>query len=89
MSEIVGADKWDASNYTFQLAEFQFMGKDSSIKGDTNGDGLVDIDDLNIVINVMLRKATMSQWPNADLDGNGEVDIDDLNAVINIMVGKA
>ncbi len=86
VSEICGKDGWNPSNYVFQMAEFAFEA--ASTKGDVNGDGLVDIDDLNIVINIMLRKATVSQWPNADVDANGEVDIDDLNAVINIMVGK-
>ncbi|MBR6283503.1 MAG: dockerin type I repeat-containing protein [Muribaculaceae bacterium] len=56
--------------------------------GDINGDGAVDVDDLNIIINIMLRKATLEHWPAADIDGSGIVDIDDLNHVINIMVGK-
>ncbi len=58
------------------------------VKGDVDGNGVVDVDDLNIIINVMLRKATLAQWPQADADGSGEVDIDDLNIVINIMVHK-
>ena len=87
VSEICGKDGWDPNNYVFQMAEFAFEA--ALTKGDVNGDGVVDIDDLNIVINVMLRKATISQWPNADVDGSGQVDIDDLNAVINIMVKKS
>ncbi|MBR6285255.1 MAG: hypothetical protein IKR25_13340 [Muribaculaceae bacterium] len=59
-----------------------------AIRGDVNGDGVVDVDDLNIVINIMVRKTTMERWPAADLDGNGIVDVDDLNHVINIMVHK-
>ena len=59
-----------------------------SVNGDVNGDGVVDVDDLNIVINIMVRKAAMADWPSADIDGNGVVDIDDLNRVINIMVRK-
>ena len=59
-----------------------------AIRGDVNGDGVVDVDDLNIVINIMIRKATMERWPAADLDGNGVVDVDDLNHVINIMIRK-
>ncbi len=59
-----------------------------AIRGDVNGDGFVDVDDLNIVINIMVRKASMADWPAADLDGSGIVDVDDLNHVINIMVHK-
>ncbi len=64
-------------------------GSSPATAGDVNGDGVVDVDDLNIVINIMVRKAAMADWPAADLDGNGVVDIDDLNRVINIMVRKA
>ncbi|MBR6284995.1 MAG: leucine-rich repeat protein [Muribaculaceae bacterium] len=56
--------------------------------GDVNGDGVVDIDDLNVVINIMVHKAAMADWPMADVDGNGYVDIDDLNVVVNFIVGK-
>ena len=61
----------------------------AAVKGDVDGTGVVDVDDLNIVINIMVKKATESQWPNADVDGNGVVDVDDLNLVINIIVKKA
>ena len=88
VSEIGGADKWDSNNHVFQLAEFQFMGKNTTVTGDVNGDGMVDVDDLNILINIMLRKASITQWPQADVDNNGVVDVDDLNRIINIMVRK-
>ncbi len=61
----------------------------AAVRGDVNGDGVVDIDDLNAVINVMLHKnADAGIEARADIDGNGMVDIDDLNVVINVMVGK-
>ncbi len=60
----------------------------TTIRGDVDGSGEVDIDDLNIIINIMVKKATKAQWPNADIDKSGDVDIDDLNIVINIMVHK-
>ena len=61
----------------------------AAVRGDVNGDGVVDIDDLNAVINVMLHKNTDAGIEaRADIDGNGMVDIDDLNVVINVMVGK-
>ena len=61
----------------------------ATVRGDVNGDGVVDIDDLNAVINVMLHKnADTGLEARADIDGNGMVDIDDLNVVINVMVGK-
>ena len=56
------------------------------VLGDLNGDGIVDIDDLNAVINIMVGKGEIN--PLADVNGDGTVDIDDLNIVINIMIGK-
>jgi hypothetical protein len=47
------------------------------LEGDTNHDGIVDIDDLNNVRNNFGGKGL------GDTDGNGDVDIDDLNNVRN------
>lgn len=52
--------------------------------GDINGDGQVDVADVNAAINVMLGK---SQDP-ADVNADGVVDISDVNLIINIMLGK-
>lgn len=57
----------------------------AGVAGDVNGDGAVDISDVNLVINVMLGKTSQ---PAADINGDGNVDISDVNAVINIMLGK-
>ncbi len=57
-----------------------------SIPGDLNGDGNVDISDVNAVINMMLGKTTQTEA--GDVTGDGNVDISDVNAVINIMLGK-
>ena len=58
--------------------------------GDINGDGAVDVDDLNIIINIILGKngATLANYPAANLDGSSNVDVDDLNILINIMLDK-
>ena len=54
--------------------------------GDLNGDGNVDIADVNAVINVMLGKAEYQSA--ADLNGDNAVDVSDVNAIINIILGK-
>ena len=54
--------------------------------GDVSGDGVVDISDVNIIINIMLGKIGMID--TADINNDGSVDISDVNAVINIMLGK-
>ncbi len=57
------------------------------VRGDLDDSGVVDIDDLNIIINMMLNKA--DKTAAADLNGDGNVDVDDMNIILNIMLGKA
>ncbi len=61
-------------------------GPGEGLKGDVNGDGSVDISDVNAVINIMLGKAQPTAV--ADFSGDGIVDITDVNGIINIMLGK-
>lgn len=52
--------------------------------GDVNGDGEVNIADVNTVIDLILTGDTM---PSADVNGDGEVNIADVNAVISFILG--
>ena len=55
--------------------------------GDVTGDGVVDIDDVNAVINIILKVKTQNDYPgNADLTGEGDIDVDDMNMIINIIL---
>ena len=75
--------------FTFDMANLKFMVNKigtPSVPGDANGDGLVDISDVNSVINQMLGKEAMI--PACDMNGDGKIDISDVNAVINKMLGK-
>ena len=58
---------------------------EEEVSGDGNGDGVVDIDDVNVVVNMILDGDTSN--PLLDLDGSGEVDVVDLNMIINIILG--
>lgn len=61
----------------------------SGVAGDVNGDGEVDVTDVNILINILLGKDDAAKYSGrADVDGNGEVDITDVNIVINKVLGK-
>ena len=68
-----------------QYRHLTFSDQADAILGDVNGDGLVDISDVNAVINAMLGKGAPD---GCDLTGDGVVDITDVNAVINAMLGK-
>ena len=56
--------------------------------GDINGDGTVDIQDVNCCINVILGSEPASKYNGrADVNGDGAVDIQDVNDIINIILG--
>ena len=59
---------------------------DEGSKGDVNGDGNIDVDDMNILINDMLN-GIVRDLNTEDMNGDGTVDVDDLNAIINIILG--
>ena len=61
----------------------------SPARGDINGNGTVDVTDVNIVVNILLGKAQASSYPgNPDLNNDNTVDVSDVNIVVNILLGK-
>ena len=56
-------------------------------KGDVNGDGLVDVIDVNCIINVILGDKEASEYEGrADLNEDGLVDVIDINAVVSLII---
>lgn len=53
--------------------------------GDVNGDGKVNIADINAVINIILGGGANDR---ADANGDGVVNIADINAIINAILGN-
>ena len=66
--------------------QFGEIVEEGGMTGDVNGDHRVDIADVNMVINIMLGKASSNAA--SDVNGDSMVDIADVNMVINIMLGK-
>ena len=60
------------------------MPQGTTLTGDVNGDGEVNIADVNAIINMIL---TDNNEPNGDVNEDGEVNIADVNAVIDIILG--
>ncbi|MBO4871776.1 MAG: M6 family metalloprotease domain-containing protein [Muribaculaceae bacterium] len=57
------------------------------ITGDVNGDGKVDVEDVNAVINIILEQKTAEDFNGEpDINGDGKVDVEDVNAIINIIL---
>lgn len=61
---------------------------DDEAIGDVNGDGSVDVTDINILTNVVLGIDDAAKYGNrADVTQDGIVDVSDINAVIGIILG--
>lgn len=57
--------------------------------GDFNGDGIVDVEDMNILINYILNHGegvVIFEDQDPDLTGDGMVDVEDVNFIINIIL---
>ncbi len=58
--------------------------EDEKVFGDLNGDGVVDIADVNMVIDYILNGGTAPD----DLNGDGQVDIVDVNVLLDIILSN-
>lgn len=73
---------------TIDLANVDYMcfGEvEAHIAGDVNGDGEVNLADINTVISNILSG---NNNPVADVNGDGEINIADINTVIRIILTK-
>ncbi|MBQ7691269.1 MAG: leucine-rich repeat protein [Muribaculaceae bacterium] len=70
----------------FQHIEGIDTGDEPAEPGDFNGDGGVDVEDVNVIINLILEGINVPD--NTDLNGDGITDISDLNELINIILAQ-
>ena len=66
------------------LASMVAFASSAAIPGDVNGDGEVNISDINAVIDMILGGRVD---PNGDVNGDGEVNISDVSSIIDILLG--
>lgn len=61
--------------------------QNENVHGDVTGDGMVDVEDVNAIINIILKNSTVSDYPGeANVDGQGTIDVEDVNEIINIIL---
>ena len=60
---------------------------DNVIKGDVNGDGIVDVADIESVLSVIIGSAIVSE-SSADVNGDGNVDIADVVSIISEITAR-
>ena len=81
--------QYKAADYWKNFFKIESIEGDSGVKGDVDGNGVVNITDANILINIILGKDSADNYGGrADVDGNGTVNITDANILINLILGK-
>ncbi len=68
----------------------QALDPQSRPNGDINNDGIIDVDDVNAIINIIMHYNTQGNdfIYNSDLTGDSLIDIDDVNQVIKIILAQ-
>ena len=74
-------EAYSAANYWYKFEKI--MDHEPAIKGDVNGDGEVNIADINAVIDMILSGTFNAK---GDVNGDGEVNIADINAIIDLIL---
>ena len=60
-----------------------------TLRGDVNGDKVVDVTDVSDLINVVLGKVSAHDLPgDCHVAGNEGIDVEDISTLINIVLGK-
>lgn len=66
---------------------FSDIREESMADGDINDDGMIDVTDVDMSIDMVLGKKPMNLY-KADLDGNGVIDVTDVSMMIDKVLGK-
>lgn len=74
-----------AGNLSDDVVTITQVGGGAGLTGDVNGDGVVDIADVNAVIDIVL--GLQGSTAAADVNGDGAVDVADINLIINKILG--
>ena len=87
----IAHDQYEDADYGYYIAygdenfaDHIIISRASGIKGDVNGDGEVNIADVNAVIDVILGSGSNTF---ADVNKDGEINIADVNVIIDIILG--
>ena len=92
---VTGKELWAEESVTFESQALVGIPSNPMLltieiqKGDTNGDGVVDIADAVNIVNYIVGKPT-SVFINAtaEVNGDGVIDIADAVRIVNLIVGK-
>lgn len=85
LGSLNGQNKYTVTNVTRIYERYNPL---NQATGDVNGDKKVDVEDVNAIINIILKTKTASNYSGkSDVNDDGKIDVEDVNAVINIILG--
>ena len=73
----------------FPYEGYVIPGDDTDVPGDVNGDGIVNVGDVTLLIDIMLGSATIEDYMTPDVNGDDDVNISDLTTLIDLMLSQA
>ena len=80
------AKHWDLYHYNWSNSSWVPYTGSSTMRGDVNGDGSVNISDVTALIDLLLGGGTINN-PAADCNGDSNVTISDVTALIDYLLG--
>lgn len=73
---------------TVEWSRFGEIVEEAFPVGDVNGDLVVDVEDVNALVNIILKLSSVDDYAgDPDVNSSGIVDVADVNGVINIVLG--
>ena len=65
----------------------EIPGTGGGLLGDLDGNGIIDVEDVNAAVNICIHLKTVADYPgNGDMNGDGIIDVEDVNAMINVIL---
>ena len=58
-----------------------------SATGDVNGDGTLDVTDINCIVATLMGQSSQDYQGREDVNGDGTVDVTDINSLLSILLG--
>jgi len=86
---LITPDKESTALYKVADQWMYFFYENDILLGDVNGDGVVDLTDVSLLIDYMLGGDVTIIKDNADMDQNGEIDLTDLSKLIDYILGSS
>ena len=90
---IVASNSEGTTTQSLSNTSFMLFTNDGSttelLRGDINGDSMVDVTDVSCLIDVVLGKAQASDFPGeCNLNSDQNIDVTDVSILIDIVLGK-